>query len=182
MDPLEPPADPLYPLGHEAAVQGGALVLPRRAPPTPGRTRRRWRRFVADCRQSAGHVRLAVVEAVVERRRSVAIAALVAALVALIYSAANSSVEGAHRLFTMRLGAADIPSASVGAARHDRPPWGRAGFVARHRQARSSVSHGKKRSTTPHLEVPYGPPYPVLGVCGTAAAAAVAAAAAAAAG
>ncbi len=54
-------------------------------PPTPGRTRRRWRRFVAHCRQSAGHVRLAVVEAFVERRRSVAIAALVAGLVTLTY-------------------------------------------------------------------------------------------------
>jgi hypothetical protein len=55
------------------------------APPTPGRTRRRWRRFVAHCRQSVGQVRLAAVEAVVERRRSVATAALVAALVALTY-------------------------------------------------------------------------------------------------
>ncbi|MGD0391333.1 MAG: hypothetical protein ABSC41_01690 [Acidimicrobiales bacterium] len=54
-------------------------------PPAPGRTRRRWRRFVAHCRQSVGHARLAVVEVVAERRRSVAIAAAVAALVALTY-------------------------------------------------------------------------------------------------
>ena len=54
-------------------------------PPAPGRTRRRWRRFVAHCRQSVGHARLAVVEAVTERRRSVVIAATAAALVALTY-------------------------------------------------------------------------------------------------
>ena len=141
------------------------------APPTPGRTRRRWRRFVAHCRQSAGHVRLAVVEAVVERRRSVAIAALVAALVALIYFG-GQLVGGGRPPIVHREASAPQTIPSRASVQPDTIALRGVEHASLPDTAKpvSSVSHGKKDSTTPStIEVPYrGRRTRSVWVCGTA--------------